>query len=268
VRETLSGRDLMLHHEPAALRTPLGASLLRCALILFALVCTAVPSPGHAETLVFEDNKLTVPLTRLLVSAGTEVEVFYDSCKVGEVTFVEESRDLKIVSQFREIIKQVGGKAPGATCNSPQIDSAKYVLKYKRATLKVKVIRIDTEGSEEVDVVTGPAEHWYLGIDLPVTNSKSLKYDSGTQSLLPKAEGQRLYLSLNYTFADDLFKEAPEDYFTTKRLSAKALITASSKPLDSVGLALVPQFDTSTKKSWRIGVAYNLSDGLGWVTKK
>lgn len=111
-----------------------------------------------------------------------------------------------------------------------------YDLLYERATLTIRAVSKTGKDDQSVTILTGPKEHLYLGIDLPVTQRKSLKYDSATKTLQPQNDSPQLYLSINYYFGDLAGEEderGPRD-----RFSVKVLALFSKRPLDSFGVAV------------------------------
>jgi hypothetical protein len=147
-------------------------------------------------------------------------------------------------------------------------------------------------------VLIGPDEHWFLAVDLPVTKLKTLKYDSSSGgSLQPTESSPQFYISLDYQFGDIL--EPPTTWYDPHRIVLKAMLNASSKPLDSLGAAIGYTFpkwgfggaelsslsifvgrfwtkqdaivngkaviDSSYAQTWRVGISYNFSSALSKV---
>lgn len=191
--------------------------------------------------------------------------------------------------------KSEAGKKPAEAADK----KSPALVAPERAAAPAATDKPDASTQEHtVTVIKGSPEHWYLGIDLPVTNSKTLKYDSASNSLLPVGSGHQLYLSINYLIGTDVFEA--DDASWNKRFSAKAFIAAQSRPFDSVGLGIGyrlrgwkaldlngfeffaghfwtkqdelasggAQLNTGTKGSWRFGISYDLSTGLGWLNLK
>lgn len=152
------------------------------------------------------------------------------------------------------------------------------------------------DDAPKMTVITGPKEHAYLGIDLPVTQRKQLKYDSASGTLQPRNENPQLYLSFNWYFGDLAGKQDNSlRGLTIDRVSLKALMLVDSRPLDSVGLGLgyrlpkldlvdlssfnlflgrfwtkqdavsstgTPETNAATGRDWRLGVSYDIGAGV------
>jgi Asp-tRNA(Asn)/Glu-tRNA(Gln) amidotransferase C subunit len=143
-----------------------------------------------------------------------------------------------------------------------------------------------------ITVTTGPIEHAFLSADLAVNNVKELKIESG--ELVNKDNPSTFYVGFDYMVGDVL----AETNTLAQSLTFKALVQASRKPLDSLGIALGMRLklinapfgfqldtlspwvgyiwnrnDTMTgtktgheyKGDWRVGISLNLDKALGWV---
>lgn len=246
---------------------------------------------------------------RFILSGGDKLAVYADACaepKVTDVTFKEEERELRILGEIKKIIKHYTGTGPGAdaACGEGEVRLVKYEHELELKRANVKVVATSASGQDaEYTVVTGPAEHWFLSLDLPVTNRDVVKYDSTSGTLQPKETEPQLYFGINYLLGDVL-SPAPKvgalaDLLNKDNLSVKLMLRASSKPLDSIGLGLgynLPAWDslnlsalsvfighfwTKTDSivggivqenshyegSWRFGISLNLDDALGYVKK-
>jgi hypothetical protein len=175
-----------------------------------------------------------------------------------------------------------------------------YKLENVRATLTLTPEPKDTNDTNVVksaDVTTGPREHWSLGLNLPISNSKTLKYDSSTQTLQPQDTNPQLYLSADYLIGDTA--SDPKEVPPLERFTLKGMVLASSRPLDSLGLAAGYRFPTLSalgldlsslsvfggyfwtkqdtivngvsqpngqyKTAWRFGITFDLATALKWV---
>lgn len=277
----------------------IATTLVYCVMTSFAGWCNA----AAAEQLLFGDEKLTTKVNqRSFKKEKEDLEVYIDACTTKEeVTFDESERDTRLATEFKQIFKMAeAGAGLAPSCEPGKTRSVKrtYNLKFVRGQVKIKATTNDESKSEVINVITGPAEHWYLGIDLPVQNKKTLKYDTASKSLLPQGTGNQLYLSMNYFFGDDVF--LADSQHELKRFSGKIFIAAQSKPMDSVGIGIgyrlpkigvfdlnqfeifagrfwtkedailagTPQLNSATAKNWKLGISYNLSESLGWVKVK
>lgn len=287
------------------------AAIRRRAEFLRRVVLTLVPatvalsvSPtvsaqvaAHSE-IFFETDQLSLAQnnelrTRRLITKGQDLTVFYDSCVVtGEIKFSETERNSRIRDDIVMLAKRLAGPTEDAGCGPT---SKSHRLKYERSI--VTVLATDLTGKElgTKSLIVGPTERLSLGIDLPVSNRKTLQYDEASQKLIPKNSSNQLYLSLNVSSGDVL--TAPQDVYWTERFDFKILIKASSHPLDAYGVGIgyklpplakinlqglsifvgyftekedkisgaIPEIGTRNKHSWRAGVSYDLSTALKWA---
>lgn len=230
---------------------------------------------------------------RDLKSKGQVVEVFYDSCIVtGEIKFSETKRNTRLHDDLSLIAKKLTDGRADERCG---FSRKTYTLKHVRAVLVVTATKVGGEEIESKTVITGPQEHFSLGLDLPISNRKTLKYDSTSKSLLPKDEAPQLYLSLNLSPGDILMP--PEESSGMDRIEFKLMVAASSRPLNSYGVGLgykMPKIgaldlngfsvfggyfvakqdaivgaavlpEQSNKRAWRFGISYDLATALNWV---
>src|SRR5207245_7989677 len=106
-------------------------------------------------------------------------------------------------------------------------------------------VGIHDKDTAKIAVVTGPKQHLHIGVDLPVSQRKSLKYDAGSKSLQPQNDNPQLYLTLNWYLGDLAANQDKLPAITADRISIKAFVLANSRPLDSYGLGVgyqLPKF--------------------------
>lgn len=179
----------------------------------------------------------------------------------------------------------------------------------KRGTLTFKVLDTHAiagtgaedkkEESKELKIITGPSEHWFLSVDVPVTKVSEIQYDSSTNSLQKKDAPTLFYLGINYMLGDlYAHNQSWSDYVVFK-----ALINLSSKPQDSFGVAIgyrVPDIDFLSglvldaftpfagvvwkkgdtiengavqsdhaygKPTWVFGLSFNIGKAVDWMKK-
>lgn len=238
------------------------------------------------------------PLERLdkRITSDEPIHICYPN-GVDDVKVKETRRKSRFAEDVSLLFKHIKGlKATTKT----DYKCISYRLKHKRATVKVAAVAGDEE-LESVTIITGPPEHFYLGLDLPVDSEKTLEYDRDTGVVLPKEDDPQIYLSLNYYFGDladpDSNSWTPRDFFSG--LSLKAMVLATKRPLDSYGLGVGLQLpdisianldlnalhlfggyvwtkeddpamgpegvNTQTEGHWRIGVSYDLGTALKWT---
>jgi hypothetical protein len=232
--------------------------------------------------------------TRQLKGAGDVFTVYFDSSKLQNAKIDEKERNTRLYDDIQAVLASVAAAAP--SCDQERVSKT---LKFERGT--VKVTGVDPQGNDasSVTVVTGPAEHAYLGLDLTVTNRNTLKYDTASKTLQPASTSPQFYLSLNWLVGDILSPAEPLNHFY-KNFSAKVFVTASSTPLNSYGAGLgyrlpelklggfnlsdlnvyggyfwtkqdstsasgTVQTNGGTNKGWRLGVTYDVGSALKYV---
>lgn len=196
---------------------------------------------------------------RLMKSKGEKIKAiaFYSPTyfdKAPEVAFNEKKRKTKLGEDISVVInKLVDLNVPFNTEESSVDKLEKYhTLVNERATLEV-VFAYSEKKSENVakvksTILTGPTEHWFLSVDLPVSTGEELKYDENTSQLVEKDTPSAFYLSANYMLGDIL----SDNISPLKKIIFKLSVKASSKPLDSYGL----------------GIGYRFNDELNLGSKK
>ena len=199
------------------------------------------------KNLLFEDKECKYPIEPRygddeLDTKGEMINpyVVYACPDVVKVTITEKKRKTRIQQDFEAVIDSAssGIGVAETSCRPFRQD-----LQFSRGTLAVKAVDEQDAVLQENSVITGPKDHWFLGLDLPVTSHETLKYDAEANALVPKEKDVQLYLSLNYLFGDVLVDMKEEfrpvgwdDFFDN--LSLKLFVRASSRPLDSAGVGL------------------------------
>jgi hypothetical protein len=242
---------------------------------LIAMTANADPCDGKPGTFLYKDQNCTVPIEPRFGDTADEKEMksTYEvwACKaVKSITMTEAKRRTRIADDLKTIVDSIRKDRLGAEATSTcDVQSWTKELAYKRGTLVISAKGADDKELQAATVVTGPTEHWFLGFDLPVTDQETLKFDSTTQTLLPKDKETQLYLSLNYLLGDilvDVDEKAGVPRRWTDNFSIKLFVQASSRPLDSAGVGLgyrVPSFEV---KSLNLGLkGLNLYGGYFWT---
>jgi hypothetical protein len=253
----------------------------------------------NAEVVLYKDKHCTEKLLardpHSPVLSGTLVVWALDNV-AKSVNFEEKERNTRFYNDLQAILG-AGTSKKALAIPKPKCQDYRYPLKYKRASVTVTAYDESGKSVGSVVVVTGPPEHLYLGLDLPVNNRKTLKYDSTSNSLLPQSSSPELYLSFNL-LAGDILAQA-SDVHWYEDFSGKLLIRAASRPLDSVGVgvgyrlgklsALGYSLDAlsvfvarvwtkqdaltngrltvngATATSWRFGITYDVGTAAKWV---
>lgn len=217
----------------------------------------AAACDGKPGTFLFQDEQCTLPVDPRFgdEERGNDYEIF--ACPAPLVTTVkmtETKRKSRIASDFDAVLDSLK-KDDSKALSTPTCVPWKAKLSYKRGTLVVEAYGRGDDGKDKqlqsVTVLTGPTEHWFLGLDLPVTDQKTLKYDSATGTLKPRDKDSQLYVSLNYLLGDVLVDVDEDIGLRSQRkwtddLAVKFFVKASSRPMDSAGVGLgyrVPKFE-------------------------
>jgi hypothetical protein len=233
--------------------TPIRFVFVSLAVSLFSPsgYAQAQPCDENDRTLLYQDSKCTIPLNPRFgedPEAGDLYTVW--SCNVvTKVTITEEKRKTRIAQDAKDVLESIKKGDAKAMLDKTCAKEWSQKLNFKRGKLVVKgygISPVDSKETELVkrDVITGPAEHWFLGLDLPVTDQKTLKYDSESKTLKPRDKDPQLYLSVNYLIGDVLVDadERGKHYSLIDDVSIKFFVRASSHPLDSAGVGLGYRF--------------------------
>ena len=208
----------------------------------------AEPCDGAPNGFLFSDDKCTLPVEKRFGDneTGTTYEVY--SCgspKVTTVKFSEVKRKSRIATDLKAVLDSIR-KDDLRSFDGPQCVLWTTELANKRATLTVEAHGPGDDGKDKqlqvATVLTGPKEHWYLGLDLPITDQKTLKYNPESDRLESRDKDAQLYLSMNYLLGDILVDvdEDPDRSLKPKwtdNLAVKFFVTASSRPFDSAGIS-------------------------------
>jgi hypothetical protein len=263
----------------------------------------AAPDDKESPAFMLNQEGQRVPLReRQLKTKGEEIKLAVDDCRYdkAKIEFDEKERNSRIYEDVRAILDKDKDTTIAAVQCPNYVDVKPHALRHKRSTLTVTAPARDGKSSASETLITGPEEHWYLSIDLPVTSTKQLKYDSGSRTLQPQDDKPQLYLSLNLQWGDVLSKRG--DLLDPERLSLKFLVLADNRPLDSFGMAVGyqmfeiplfgktvdlsavslfighfwtkedgissngdPQINQSRSRDWRLGIAYDVAAGLKYL---
>lgn len=207
----------------------------------------------------------------------------------AKVNLKEEKRKTRIAEDLATLKKIAEGMFKTQAEFTEAVakkECVKYEQSYDRATVEIQVL--DSQGKElsSSTLVAGPSEHFYLSADMPVTNIKQLTYDSGTNSVIEKEKPASFYIGLNAKFGDVFTNYQFKEFYND--LSIKALVKASSRPSESMGVGVGYNFklmeifvarvwtkddqnvggaSVGTTASTIFGVSFNLTKGLEWTKK-
>lgn len=175
----------------------------------------------------------------------------------ADIDVTEDSRNTQITADIGKIVKVVIGGIMGKagfaatglapTTPSYRIAATYYHLREKRSDMTIKVTYKEGPADPKPDkvfaaedITTGPKEHWHLSLDVPVTKFSQVKYNQETKSLDTVKAPTRVYLGIDYMLGDLLTTNHKWSDWKRlyERVILKAMILASNKPLDSLGIGV------------------------------
>jgi hypothetical protein len=222
-----------------------------------------------------------------------EIYVFFMGGKTAKINIKEERRKTRIAADI-SVLKKIIGKIMDEK-KPPEYDmkSFSYTLTKTRAVLSISV---DFEGNKgnlkKIELITGPTEHLFLSVDLPVSKISVAKFLGDNGTIEPKETPKEFYIGFNCMIGDIL----SEKQCVLKNLFFKGMLKLSKKPLDSYGVGIGYRFprirflginlssfsmfasliwtkeeneennsDTLTKRQVLFGFSYNLDKALEWM---
>lgn len=179
-----------------------------------------------------------------------------------EVTFKEDKRRTMFADGLKTLLgfafkkitdapdKQVSSASPPPPLQWCVSEPTRHLLQLDRSTLTISAqypaskLKKEAEKKPEdqiatVQLITGPAEHFFLSGDAVVRGADEVKWDAATRTLVARDKPDQLYLGVNYMVGDVYAKH---DAWSTDRFVYKLMFQPSKKPFDSVGLALGYRF--------------------------
>ena len=162
----------------------------------------------------------------------------------------EKARETQFSSDVATLFKAVATKlvAPGKTTLSKTV----WRLEKTRAILTIQAGSKGTErtsgppkdGGESqpakqpqtagVSLTTGPPEHWYLSVSVPLTTTKEFRYMETSGTLEPREKPKRFLVGANFLVGDVL----SESHKVYGGLALGVVVEASSNPFDSFGVTV------------------------------
>jgi len=162
-------------------------------------------------------------------------------CKgLVDVAFDEQARLPQLQQDFQTLLKLVEGRAGGKPVTAgveEQCVERAYSLTHRYGTLGIKItgdpVPPATSPTElrNNTFLTGPAEHFSLSANVPITTAKQFNYDSNTKTLTTAETPQKFMLGVDYWFSDLATQN-------NHNVGLRALFEFSSRPTTSYGLAL------------------------------
>jgi hypothetical protein len=180
-------------------------------------------------------------------------------------------------------VQALTGEAPQAINTFPCV---KYQQRNERSTITVSFPdKDDPKKVVKKSFIAGPAEHWYLSADMPITKAKQLKWDTQTNKAVEANTPQTFYLGLNLKFGDVYTEAGDASWYSNFTVKALAQV---SGPTNSYGFGLGYDFgpvnvfvarvstkndgvsspDGGSKLSTIGGVSFNLENGIKWLSGK
>lgn len=226
------------------------------------------------------------PEFRIIAQSGQEI-VFQIPDKSITLQGTESKRRSRISEDLATIgIILTGGldQTKGVGAKPPQPYCVSYAPSFKRSSVKLTSTNKQDGSSRTYQVTAGPAEHWYLSADLPITNIKQLQYDAESGEVTEKEKPASFYMGINYRIGDIFTNYHGHDRYND--LSFKLMLKASKNPGESMGIGISYNLDFAevfiaqvwTKDNENIsgkelgstdatvaGISFNLTKGLEWL---
>ncbi len=241
-------------------------------------------------------DQLRTPIRAVRKGDEVVVRVKDPDCRFDRLQFEEKERNPRFYDDVHAVIAKLPIlHAAAPVC--PRVIESRYKLEHNRSTLTITALGTNEKDNSSITVLTGPKEHFYLGVDLPSTR-KTVKYDSSSKTLQPQSDNPQVYISVNYSFGDVLTEEKNFKRLSFDRVQLKALFLPSKRPLDSFGVGAgyqlprfdavdlsamsvflghfwtkqdavsstgAPQTNAATGHDWRVGITYDVATGLKWI---
>ena len=220
------------------------------------------------------------------ITEGRPIFYFEAPPETAILAVKEVSRQTRIAEELKSLVDAIlKGQEKALSLNERKC--FKYTQEYSRSRITVIAKDAGDKALAEMTVVTGPAEHWYLTADLPVSNVKQLKYDSASNTVIEKEKPASIYLGINYRPFGDVLSDYPNADFKNN-VALKFLLKASSKPSESMGIGIgysfnfaeifvsrmrtkneegVPGSNLGYRDSTVFGVSFDIAKGIGWLKK-
>jgi hypothetical protein len=217
-----------------------------------------------------------------------EVYVFHTG-KKAEIKIEEKKRKTRIAQDISILTKLIVSDITKAEMFISMVDR-QYRLGKQYGTLLVTAA-LDKEKEEKMEIITGPAEHWFLSADLIVLKLSKVKFVGSQGTIEPRETPKVFYLGINWMIGD-ILKERQN---LLKNFFVKGMLKFSKKPFDSYGFGIGYRFpkvkvlgiDISsfsvfgswlwtkeqvedktkelTKRQIQFGISFNLDKAMGWV---
>ena len=183
-------------------------------------------------------NKYKKALTQRWLSKkndNLEVYVFHTG-KKAEIKIEEKKRKTRIAQDISILTKLIVSDITKAEMFISMVDR-QYRLGKQYGSLLVTVV-LDKEKEEKMEIITGPAEHWFLSADLIVLKLSKVKFVSSQGAIEPRETPKVFYLGVNWMIGD-ILKERQN---LLKNFFVKGMLKFSKKPFDSYGFGIGYRF--------------------------
>lgn len=220
------------------------------------------------------------------ITKGRPIFYFEAPPETATLEVKEVSRQTRFAEELKSLVGAIL-KGQEKALSAAERKCFRYTQEYSRS--RISLVAKDAAGKAlaEMTVVTGPAEHWYLTADMPVSDVKQLKYDSASNTVVEKQKPASIYLGINYRPLGDVLSDYPSADFKNN-LALKLLLKASSKPSESMGFGIgysfsfaeifvarmrtkndesVPGSNLGYRDSTVFGVSFDIAKGIGWLKK-
>ncbi len=219
-----------------------------------------------------------------------EVYVFHTG-KKAVIKIEERKRKTRIAQDISILTKLIVlPMVKGVMLMPIYMADRQYRLGKQYGSLLVTAV-LDKEKEERVEIITGPAEHWFLSADLIVLKLSKVEFVSNQGTIEPRETPKVFYLGVNWMIGDIL----NERQNLLKNFFVKGMLKFSNKPFDSYGFGIGYRFpkvkvlgidissfsvfgswlwtkeqleDKSkelTKQQIQFGISFNLDKAMGWV---
>lgn len=198
--------------------------------------------------------------SRLLWTAGDSFQIYvvYDLKNECEprVKILEQERGTRLADDLKELVKIVVGSVStrsgepevGVLQVSGKLNARRAVISFGARSVPTRDIsKCEVESDACADgvcryavlkVVSGPKEHLFLSVDVPLSKVSSLKYDSATGTVSPRDAPTKVYAGINWMVGDVVEPSVGSWSRPLERIVVKGLIEASAKPSNSFGVAI------------------------------
>ncbi len=198
---------------------------------------SSATTPGAVEAArnaVEAEAKLSTQ--RILSDKGNRLEVFivFKGVLAPDLSVTEVARKTRLREDLGVLLKLVQAIG-GAAVDDMRVERKTYTLQQKHGTVTLASVRQGSPGTivsqASTALTTGPAEHFYLSANVPVSQLKELSYSQDTGQLELKDKPTHWLAGFDYAFRDVAVSDPSGP-------SVKLLVEGSAHPADTLGLAL------------------------------